>query len=254
LQKFIEQQLNETFKDKASFTKEDLERFFKNFEPDLNEHTFLSRIRALKTKNFITQLNRNVYTLSSKKEFSPDIGKELVELGLLIMDFFWRQEPYCIWDSSWINQFSRHQAVKNIYIVEADKFELLSLFNFLKDKGWENAFLNPGKEILYLYTRENEVPIVIKPLVSRSPLVGKEYNSKKLTVPSLEKILVDIYTDVFIFANIQGAELETIFEKAISRYAVNFTTLFAYARRRNKEEQIKLYLKAHLAHLVNSVL
>lgn len=254
MQKFIQQQLEETFKDRESFTKEELEHFFKRHEPDLNEHTFYSRIRALKIKNVITQLNRNVYTLSSKKEFIPDIDKNLAELGLLIMDFFWRQEPYCIWDSNWINQFSQHQAVKNIHIVEADKVELLSLFSFLKDKGWENAFLKPDKDMLYLYARENEVPVVIKPLVSRSPLMTKQYNSQKLSIPSLEKILVDIYTDVFIFANIQGAELETIFEKAISRYAVNFTTLLAYARRRNKEEQIKLYLKTHFAHLVNSVI
>jgi hypothetical protein len=252
LQKFIEQQLKETFKDKTSFTKEDLAHFFRRYEAELNERTFYSRIRALKIKNIITQLNRNTYTLYTKKEFTPDIDKELGELGLLIIDFLVKT-PYCIWDSGWINQFSRHQAVKNIHIVETSKPELLSLFHFLKDNGWENAFINPGQEILYLYTRENEVPIVLKPLISRSPVVGKEYISKKLAVPSLEKVLVDLYTDVFIFNYIQGAELETIFEKAISRYAINFTTLFAYARRRNKEQQIKAYLKTHFAHLLTSI-
>jgi len=253
MQKFVEQQLKETFKDQASFTKEDLGRFFRRYEPELNEHTLYSRIRSLRTRNMITQLNKNTYTLSTKKEFKPDIDTELGEQGLLAIDFL-QGEPYCIWDSSWINQFSRHQAMKNFHVVEAGKSELLSLFHFLKDKGKESVFLDPGQETLYLYARENEVPIVLKPLISRSPVVKREYNSKKLTVPTLEKILVDIYTDVFIFNYIQGAELETIFEKAITRYTVNFTTFFAYARRRNKEEQLEAYLKAHFSHLLNSII
>jgi hypothetical protein len=252
MRKFIEQQLKETFKDRASFTKAELERFFRRYEPELNEHTFYSRIRALRTRNIITQLNRNTYTLSTKQEFKPDIDSELGQLGLLTMDFL-PQEPYCIWDSSWINQFSRHQTMKNFHVVETGKAELLSLFHFLKDKGWEGVFLDPGQETLYLYARENEVPIVLKPLISRSPVVEKEYQSKKLAVPSLEKILVDVYTDVFIFNHIQGAELETIYEKAITRYAVNFTTFFAYARRRNKEVQLEAYLKTHFSPLLNSI-
>lgn len=252
MQKFIEQQLTEVFKDRESFTKEDLAYFFKQYEPQLNEHTFYSRIRAFKAKNVITQINKNTYILSTKRGFRPEIDEDLGEMGLLIREYMVRS-PYCIWDSAWINQFSLHQAIKNIQIVETDKAELLSLFHFLKDNGWANAFIKPGQEILYLYARENEVPIVLKPLVSRSPVMRNEYHSIQLFTPSLEKILVDIYTDIFIFAHLQGAELETIFEKAIGRYAVNFTKLLAYARRRNKEEQLKIFLKDHYGHLLNSI-
>jgi len=253
MQKFVEQELKLIFKDQASFTKEDLERFFRQYEPQLNEHTFYSRIRSLMTKNVITQLNKNTYTLSAKKAFKPDIDTELGELGLLAIDFL-QEEPYCIWDSSWLNHFSRHQAMKNFHVIETGKAELLSLFYFLKDKGKESAFLDPGQETLSLYVRENEMPIVLKPLISRSPVVKQAYHSEKLAVPLLEKILVDIYTDVFIFNYIQGAELERIFETAIRRYAVNFTTLFSYARRRNKEEQLKAYLKNNFSHLLNSII
>lgn len=252
MRKFIEQELKETFKDQSSFTKQELESFFRRYEPDLNDHTFNSRIHALRNRRIITQLNRNTYTLSTRKEFKPHIDKELGELGLLAMDFV-LDEPYCIWDSGWINQFSRHQAMKNFHIVEIGKAELSSLFHLLKDKGWESVFLDPGQETLYLYARENEVPIVLKPLISRAPVEEEEYNLKKMVVPSLEKILVDVYTDVFVFNYIQGAELETIFEKAIAQYAVNFTTLIAYARRRNKAEQLEAYLKNHFSHLLNAI-
>ena len=252
MRRFFEQKLNDTFKGRDSFTKKDLEDFFRLNEPDLNEHTLKSRIYHLKNKKIITQLNRTNYTLSSKKVFMPAIDTELADLAILIMDFI-PDEQYCIWNSSWVNQFSRHQTMKNFYIVEAGKEELSSLFHFFKDKGLENVFLNPEQETLYLYARENEVPIILKPLISRAPVKEEKYNSKTIFVPSLEKLLVDLYTDVLLFNYTQGAELETVFENAISKYAVNFTTLFAYARRRNKAEQLEKYLKTHFFHLLKSI-
>jgi len=252
MRKFIEQQIKQTFKDQVSFTKEDLWNFFRRYEAELNERTFYSRIRSLLSGNIINRLNKNTYTLSTKKAFKPAIDKDLGELAFLVIDFL-KEEPYCVWDSSWINFFSRHQTIKNFYLVEAGKEELTSLFHFLKDNGREGVFLDPGQETLYLYARENEVSIVLKPLISRSPVAKQEYDSKNVTVPALEKILVDIYTDVFIFNFIQGAELEMIFENAIKKYAVNFTTFFAYARRRNKEKQLKAYLKTQFPHLQKSI-
>jgi hypothetical protein len=143
--------------------------------------------------------------------------------------------------------------MKNFHIVEAGKEELPSLFYYFKDKGLENVFLNPEQETINLYARENEVPIILKSLISRAPVMEEKYNSKTVFVPSLEKILVDLYTDLTTFNYTQGAELETIFENAISRYAINFTTLLAYARRRNKAEQMERYLKTNFHPLLKSI-
>lgn len=247
--KFLEQRLRDTFSGRNSFTKQELEDFFRLYEPELNEHTFKSRIYRLKHGKVITQLDSNTYTLSSKRDYQAWIDTDLGNLVNLVTVIMLDQ-PYCVWNSDWVNEFSRHQVIKNFYIVEASKEELTSLFYRLKDKGLENVFLNPEPNVLDLYARDNEVPIVLKPLISRSPVMEDRYESKSVFVPTLEKILVDLFTDTDIFYFVQGAELRRIFEHAIEKYAINFTRLFAYARRRNKSEELDNYLKSHFEYLI----
>jgi hypothetical protein len=90
-----------------------------------------------------------------------------------------------------------------------------------------------------IYVLEKENPLILKCLISRSPL--KKISDKKLkaNIPVLEKILTDLYCDKDIFYFYQGKELERIFENAIDRYTVDFSRLLAYARRRGKEIEIK---------------
>ena len=199
--KFVEQRLRDTFKKREAFTKKELEDFFRMYEPDLNEHTFRSRIFHLKKKNIIAQLDKNKYTLVVKKKFDPPLDTELAILDILTTGFM-LSEPYCIWNSGWVNQFSRHQAMKNFHIVEANKEELEPLFYHFKDEGLENVFLNPEEDTLYRYARDKEVPIVLKPLISRAPLMEEKYGTKTVIVPTLEKILVDLYTDEAIFIHV----------------------------------------------------
>lgn len=247
--KFLEQRLRDKFSGRNSFTKQDLEDFFRLYEPDLNEHTFKSRIYRLRQGKVITQMDSNTYTLSSKKDYYVMIDAELGDLANLVAKFILDQ-PYCVWNSDWVNEFSRHQVMRNFYIVEANKEELNSLFYHFKDKGHENVFLDPQQNILHLYARDKEVPIVLKPLISRAPVMEEKYGSKPVFIPTLEKILVDLYTDTIIFDFVQGAELETIFEHAIKKYAINFTTLLAYARRRNKSKQLDNYFKSHFEYFI----
>jgi len=61
--------------------------------------------------------------------------------------------------------------------------------------------------------------------------------------------LVDIYDNDALFYFLQGAELQRIFENALNGYSINFTTLFGYAKRRNKEESIKKYINRNFPAL-----
>ena len=78
--------------------------------------------------------------------------------------------------------------------------------------------------------------------------------SNKMYVPTLEKILIDVYSDAVTFYTIQGREMDTLFENALKRYQINFTKLISYARRRNKEEQIKSYLENNFGDFVKDIL
>jgi len=54
--------------------------------------------------------------------------------------------------------------------------------------------------------------------------------------------MVDIFADKEIFYFYEGAERKYIYENIINNYSINFTTLFSYAGRREKKDELKSYL------------
>ena len=78
--KIIENKLIEEFKERESFSREELFEFFRFFEPNLKEGTFGWRIYDLKNKNIIKPLKRGLYTISYKPKFKPVLSSELIKL------------------------------------------------------------------------------------------------------------------------------------------------------------------------------
>ena len=72
--------------------------------------------------------------------------------------------------------------------------------------------------------------------------------------PLLEKILVDLFAEEKLFYFYQGAELMHIYENAIKNYTLNYTKLFSYARRREREQNIKQFMTNHMYHLVKDII
>ncbi len=72
LNKFIDQ-----FKDRESFTRQELYDFFKSYEPDLKESTFAWRIYDLKNRDMIKSKGQGIYTFNKKPIFKPPIDRKL---------------------------------------------------------------------------------------------------------------------------------------------------------------------------------
>ena len=66
--------------------------------------------------------------------------------------------------------------------------------------------------------------------------------------------MVDIYTEEKLFYYLKGSELIHIFESAIESYIIDFTKLFSYAKRRQRENEIKLFMFNHMPHLVKDII
>ena len=57
-------------------------------------------------------------------------------------------------------------------------------------------------------------------------------------------MLVDIYCDNVLFSAQQGSEMRTIFENALTKYAINQSTMIRYANRKGKKESFTQYLNS----------
>lgn len=140
----------------------------------------------------------------------------------------------CIWNTLTINEFSQHQSNRRFFIIETDKDTNESIFYFLKER-YSDVFLHPNKAILEQYVFDIPNAIIIKPLLSESPL----QEVKKVNTITLEKMLVDIYCDTDLFEAFQGNEKKIIYSEAFKKYTINSNKLLRYASRRGRKDEIE---------------
>lgn len=251
--KIIQDRLVERFKDKDVFSRKELFDFFRYFESDLKESTFGWRVYDLKNKNIIKSIQRGYYTISDKPEYKPKISRELLKFGKVISERF-EDVKYCLWSTDWINEFSQHQSGKKLIIIEIEKDFTESLYYELKDSFRFDFYLNPSEKAIDFYVSESQSPVIIKKLISKSPISKKTEKRVKIYTPVLEKILVDLFTENKLFYFYQGAELIHVYENALKNYTLNYTKLFSYAKRREREQDVKQFMTNNMYHLVKHII
>jgi len=251
--KVLEKKLIEEFKDNESFTREELFHFYRYYEPELKEGTFGWRIYDLKNRNIIKPLKRGLYVISYKPKYKPDISPNLLKVAKQLAERF-DEVKHSIWETVWLNEFAQHQTSKAILFIEIEKGFEESLYYALKDNLYKEVFVNPDEKAIDFYIAESNQPVIIKKLLTRAPLLKRTERKIKFYTPTLEKILVDLFAEERLFYYLQGAELMHIYENALSNYTINFTKLFSYAKRREREQDIKQFMTNHMFHLVKDII
>lgn len=244
--KLKELQLIEAFQHQDAVSVRDLYDYWVLTDGLSNRGTVDWRIHDLKQKKVLQEIKNGWYTLSVKSIYEPAPDKMHVKLDNIIRENY-RNVRYSIWNMNWLNEFSVHQFNRDNLIIEIEKDLQDSLRNLLERQGFIDLAWMIGRQHMQLSGIKN--PIYILPLLSRAPLREIKIDKKIYPVPSLEKILVDVYENDALFYYLQGAELLRIFEYVLSKYAVNFTTLFGYAKRRNKEKPLKTFIENNFPFL-----
>lgn len=224
--------LQDNLQGRFIFTKEELVKALSGYND--NPKTITWRIHDLKEKGIIQNIGRGIYTWNTKTQYVPDISERSKILYKNIHD----RLPYaniCITETKWFNEFMRHQVFNSYLIVETEKEVTGVLFNNLKEIG-EDAFLNPDAQIYSTYISTVENPVIVKPLITESPLQLVE----QIYVPTLEKMLVDLISDKETYSA-QETEADGIFRTATEKYNMNSSRLMRYARRRNKKNDLHTY-------------
>lgn len=236
LNKSIIDEIKIKFGDKE-FTNKELYVFYQVDDPKLNESTFRWRIYNLKKKGIIQSVRNGVYIINDKKEYKPQINNDIKEIFQEIKTNF----PYInisIWETKWLTNFIVHQTYKNIIIIEVDK-EATSVIYSLIQNTKNDVYINPSKKEIEKYLNNKDNYFVIKTRITEAPI--KKYDD--ITIPRIEKILVDLLADKELFNFLQGNELQNIFTNIMRDYTVNLSTLNRYSKRRNIKKELDFFIK-----------
>jgi len=228
----IIKQLQNTFQDKSFFSRQELFDFFLEFDANLKETTFRWKIHDLKNKQILSPVSRIFFSLKVKPVFLPNISETELEIFSKIQKQF-PTLKCCIWSTQIINEFMLHIPAQSITILQVEKEAIDPVYDFLKEQKL-NVFAQPEEKEIEKYVFKSESAIVLESLVTKSPV--QQVN--KTTTITLEKLMIDLISDTQLFAPFQGSEMIHIINTACNRYTIHFTTLFHYAGRRGKVDEL----------------
>lgn len=185
----------------------------------------------------LRRIGRGLYSTQTKTAYSIKASKKVRSLyRSLHKDFPFAD--FCLYDGPLLTPLLHDLSPNSTIYIETNRDVMESVFNHLGQKYQGRLFLAPTKEITSKYIDLAQENIIIKPLITESPLTEDD----GVPMPTLEKILVDTRVDADFFY-LHGYENLEMLRTAITHYDVNQTRLLRYADRRNEKENIIKDLK-----------
>lgn len=231
-------QLKDFFRDKESFETSDIIDFYLNREPEVKTTAINWRIYKLVQSGVLTRIGRGKFAIGENRIYKPVISSKIKSIYSKLKKEF----PYlrmCIWNTSSLNEFMIHQPGRFYLLIEVDKGATQSVFFYLKEHKF-SVFVEPTKDLIEKYIPDEKETLIVKSLVSEAPL----QTINGISSPTIEKMLIDIFCDDVIFDAQQGSEMRTIFQEALSKYALNENRMLRYADRRGKKDSFREYLSS----------
>ncbi len=210
----------------------------KNLKAGLSDGTYNWILSSLVREGQLFRQGYDTYCLSdgmTKAEYHPDYSQDAQR----VMNDIQSKYPYVrfmVFETVLMNEFLNHLIANNTIFVQVEKDSSIFIFRYLQEAGYQNVLYKPDVLDLELYWAKDS--IIVTELISESPL--RTDNPCEIL---LEKILVDILADKLIATTFSKAELPEVFEQAESRYNIDKVRMLRYARRRNRQDEVKKYME-----------
>lgn len=180
----------------------------------------------------LSRIGKGRYSSTPKASFLP--SEEETDSALysqLKTDY--PEATFCIYRGTIFAPLQHHLSYNALTYIETQRELTEVLFHRFQEEG-KIVFHRPDKKVFYDYIDITKPGLIVKPLVTGSPL----QDIHGVTVPMLEKLLVDIRSDAD-FDYLSGGESVRMLENAASLYTINTTKLLRYAGRRHCREQFE---------------
>ena len=238
------QQFKQHFKGSLSFSITEIVEFYRKTEFKITVNTVKARIRRMVLRDQLYRVSRGRYSLIGKPFYKPIFGSNEKSIYSNLKKEF----PFlkiCIWNTNYLSAFMLHQPAVNYIIIEVESdadirtMHSQSIFNFLKSI-YKNVYHQPSVELINNYILDHNQSIIVIPMISEAPI----QMLKGINTVSLEKMLVDIFSNEILFIAQQGNEMDFIFREAFGKYTIYASKFERYLTRRGKKKKMSQYLNS----------
>lgn len=143
---------------------------------------------------------------------------------------------FTVFETLLMNDFLRHLIMQNTIFIQCEKDASAFVFRSLQEAGYKDLMYKPSeKEYEYYWSRNC---VVVTDLISEAPT---DHNDPHAV--TIEKMMVDMYCDKNINWTYSQAEYPDVIKNVMEMYSVDLTKLYRYARRRNREKEIRAIIE-----------
>ena len=221
---------------KRTFSRTELKEVLRMNGEEIGEASFKVALQKLLKEGMIVRVGRNAYCVANSgiRMYDYEYSEEAQKVAECLNDKFPHLD-FTIMDFVQLNEFVNHQLAHNVMFVSVEGDLGDFVFDALKEIYPGKVLINPTPEIYHQYWYDGM--IVIGKLVSEAPMGQKEkWNTR------IEKLLVDVFTNSILQSSVSEVELPKIYEEAFSKYVVDESCLFRYAKRRGAEKKIRKFI------------
>ena len=222
----------------SNFSRDDLMRAMQTCQGSkiVGDATFKARLNSLLNDGRIARIGRNAYIVPEQhmRQYHyaySDLSNDVANLIIKKHPFL----TFSIFELVQLNEFVNHQLAHNVVFVSVESNLGDFVFETLKEAFPGRVLINPTLDLFHQYWMDNV--IVIRKLASEAPKGNKQSWHTRL-----EKLLVDLMSDPLLMDSISQGELPGIYEEAFSRYVIDESHLFRYAKRRTADKRIKQFI------------
>lgn len=206
-------------------------------DTDFPEDSFLNIVNRLIREGRIKKEDRLLFPVNDFKPVFHIVPDEKMRKLFTDLKATLPFPHISIWHTDAILSLMHDIPNISLTIVGAERLAVDSVVDALENLTSSLILRDSEKSTLSRLTVGREL-VVVTPQVSQAPVEV----SDGITVPTLEKILVDILCDNSLHA-LSGSETYAIYATAFDRYAVSRKTLLRYAGRRNRTEAVHTIMK-----------
>ena len=198
----------------------------------INRNSARQYLSKLSKLNKLDRIGNGEYRLHSKQSFYYEPLELAVNINSSVKQYF-PFADFCIYEGSIFSPLYHNIAINNAIYVETNRDVVEAAFHKLQGSGLP-VFKKPDSDFMADYVNLKDPCIIVKPLVTEAPVT----TNKDMTVPTIEKLLVDILKDKDLYY-MQGYEYLRILDNAMSLFNINFSSLLRYSRRRGCDKELK---------------
>lgn len=193
------------------------------------------RISILRKDGHITPISRTWCRVGPERRFQLQQTSRDIELARAVRPLV---DSFCVWSVTAINPLLIHQRLRRLTLVEVGRNDQRMVFERLRSERFRNVILDTDTRLVVDHVGDSDFDVVVRSLVVKAPL-----EDSKKGIPSLEKIIVDLFVDGQVLLGIGSSDLDHLIGLAFSEYTIDVRALRSYAHRRATWNKLLTYIE-----------